>query len=213
MTTKNIEELMIDAEAAIEPGSDETDIDMGHGDLRGTLSIESAGWVKVWDMRTGEESKVLGHPDYLRRQLQKLDPGTGKRIFTTVKPSFKPFRGSALCPLHRDAPEFSEYQKRGYPVCRKSNLRNDAEAERHLRIKHSDTFLMMERTRQREIEEEERAVRQATIQAFNGKPVAAQPTVPASDWTGACEVCGRVLTAKNKGGLGSKLRSHKIQHG
>ena len=217
MTTKHIEELLLEAEDAIEDSDQPSAVDMGGG-MSGTLTVETPGRVKVWDIETGEVSYVLSSPDYLRMQLQKVNSVTGKRIFTTIKPAIEPFRGSELCPLHMNAPESAEYRRLGLPVCKKSNLRNPGEAERHLRLKHKDSYEMLEQRRQREIEGEERAVRKATIAAFaRPEPSATAPTKPVQrqqglEWTKTfsqtCDACGEELFSKPNGAR-VKLRHHK----
>ena len=217
MTTKHIEELLLEAEDAIEDSDQPSAVDMGGG-MSGTLTVETPGRVKVWDIETGEVSYVLSSPDYLRMQLQKVNPETGKRIFTTIKPAIEPFRGSELCPLHMDAPESVEYRRLGFPVCKKSNLRNPGEAERHMRLKHKDSFLMLESLRTRQIEEEERAVRHATIAAFTRpqepvaapkKPVQPQQSVEATDtFSQTCDACGEELFSKPNGAR-VKMMHHK----
>ena len=103
------EELMQIAEEAPEPGGSvlgdvvhEPAVDSPFGMT--LQEVQSAGYVLVWDKRDGEVSMV--NRNMLRPQLEKRDPETGDRVFTTDRRLAPvPKRGSLLCMLHADHPE------------------------------------------------------------------------------------------------------------
>ena len=108
MTTDNrmAVELMEEAEPAPEPGNfDRRKVihSPSHAfplDMQ-VASLESAGYVYVYDTENGERSVV--NRNMLETQLQKLRED-GTRYFTTVKPDVEPKRGTLKCLLHQDDP-------------------------------------------------------------------------------------------------------------
>lgn len=213
---KHIEEMMIEAQNAPDPSVKGEDVDL-EGGVSGKMEVEHPGRVFVWDIRDGERSEVLAHPDYLRAQLQKTDndansPYYGKRIFTTVKPTIEPFRGISLCPLHKNHPDAKGYHALGLRACRKSNLVNENEAMRHMQLKHKREWETIEAERQRKIEEEERQLRRLNIESLSrafGEKATAEPSPASTTASLDCPDCGETLTAKNRGGINLKMQAHK----
>lgn len=181
-TEKHIEEMMLDAQAAADPSVRGEEVDLEDG-VKGKMDVEHPGRVFVYDIRNGERSEVLAHPDYLRQQLLKTDrepssPYFGRRIFTTVKPAIEPFRGKFLCPLHKDNPDAKNYFAMGLRPCAaaKSNLVNANEALNHMKKKHKNEWETIEAERQRQIEQEERELRRLNIESLSRAfAVPAQP--------------------------------------
>jgi len=159
MTTEKMAvELIEEAEAAPEPGnfdrrqvihsaSDAFPVDVQ------VASLESAGYVYVYDNETGERSVV--NRNMLETQLSKLRPD-GTRFFTTVKPAFEPQRGTLKCLLHKDDPERWQYDEWGFAVCNKSNLISEFQVNRHVQIRHRMEWQTIYEEREKKDKEEER---------------------------------------------------------
>jgi hypothetical protein len=159
MTTEKMTiELMEEAESAPEPGSfnrrqvihspsDTFPIDVQ------VASLESAGYVYVYDTETGSRSVV--NRNMLETQLSKLRPD-GTRFFTTVKPAFEPVKGTLKCLLHKDDPDRGQYDSWGFPTCNKSNLVSEFQVNRHVQIRHRMEWQTIYDERERQEKEEER---------------------------------------------------------
>jgi hypothetical protein len=159
MTTEKMTvELIEEAESAPEPGSfnrrqvihspsDTFPIDVQ------VASLESAGYVYVYDTETGERSVI--NRNMLETQLSKLRPD-GTRFFTTVKPAFEPKRGTLKCLLHPDDPDRGQYDSWGFPTCTKSNLISEFQVNRHVQIRHRMEWQTIYEERERQEKEEER---------------------------------------------------------
>jgi hypothetical protein len=160
MTTEKMTvELIEEAEAAPEPGnfdrrqvihsaSDAFPVDVQ------VASLESAGYVYVYDNETGERSVI--NRNMLETQLSKLRPD-GTRFFTTVKPAFEPQRGTLKCLLHPDDSSRGLYDSWGFPTCNKSNLISEFQVNRHVQIRHRMEWQTIYEERERQEKEEERA--------------------------------------------------------
>ena len=96
-------------------------------------SLESAGYVYVYDTENGERSVV--NRNMLESQLQKMRPDD-TRYFTTVKPNIEPKRGTLKCLLHSDDPDRGQYDIWGFATCNKSNLISEFQVNRHVQIRH-----------------------------------------------------------------------------
>ena len=159
MTTEKMTvELIEEAEPAPEPGSfnrrqvihspsDTFPIDVQ------VASLESAGYVYVYDTETGERSVI--NRNMLETQLSKLRPD-GTRFFTTVKPAFEPKRGTLKCLLHPDDPDRGLYDSWGFTTCAKSNLISEFQVNRHVQIRHRMEWQTIYEERERQEKEEER---------------------------------------------------------
>ena len=159
MTTEKMTvELIEEAESAPEPGSfnrqqvinspsDAFPIDVQ------ISSLESAGYVYVYDNITGDRSVV--NRNMLEAQLSKLRPD-GTRFFTTAKPNFEPKQGELKCLLHEDDPERWQYDEWGFAVCNKSNLTSEFQVNRHVQIRHRMEWQTIYEERERKDKEEDR---------------------------------------------------------
>jgi len=159
MTTEKMTvELMEEAEAAPEPGSFNrrqvihSPSDAFPVDVQ-IASLESAGYVYVYDTETGSRSVV--NRNMLESQLSKLRPD-GTRFFTTVKPAFEPVQGTLKCLLHKDDPERWQYDIWGFATCNKSNLVSEFQVNRHTQIRHRMEWQTIYDERERKEKEEER---------------------------------------------------------
>jgi len=160
MTTEKMTvELMEEAEAAPEPGSFNRS-QVIHSPSNASpvdvqvASLESAGYVYVYDTENGERSVV--NRNMLETQLSKLRPD-GTRFFTTVKPAFEPVKGTLKCLLHKDDPDRGQYDIWGFPTCNKSNLVSEFQVNRHVQIRHRMEWQTIYDERERKEKEEERA--------------------------------------------------------
>lgn len=109
--------------------------------------MQDAGLVTIWDVKTGEPS--LTNRNMLPTQLRKLSPD-GQRMFTLVKPNITPVRGTHKCLLHPDDPNRAEYDKMGFPTCRKTGMLSLYYVNTHMRIRHKTCWETIEQMRERE---------------------------------------------------------------
>ena len=159
MTTEKMSvELIEEAESAPEPGSFNrrqvihSQSDVFPIDVQ-ISSLESAGYVYVYDNITGDRSVI--NRNMLEQQLSKLRPDV-TRYFTTVKPTATPKRGELKCLLHKDDPERWQYDEWGFAVCNKSNLVSEFQVNRHVQIRHRMEWQTIYEERQVKEKEEER---------------------------------------------------------
>ena len=147
------EEIMRNAQAAAEPGSMKN---LGTSEVGAVKlnTLQSAGWVYVWDTRTGERS--ICNRNMLAKQLQKKRPD-GSLVFTTVEPDIKPFRGALKCMLHAEGPDRKHYDEIGLPVCRKSNITSPYQVERHMQKRHPAEWAVIKAEKAEKEKTEDRA--------------------------------------------------------
>ena len=168
----DIEEMLRNAEPQAEPGEAPGTVvnRPTQSDPLGMTveEVTSAGWVRVWDVRTREASVV--NRNMLKAQLLKRDD-MGQLIFTTVEPKTPPDRGHLLCLLHPKNPDRAEMDRFGFVACPKANLRTAMDVRTHMQHRHKREWGAIEDDRKQKIEAEEREVRQAII----GRPPQMQP--------------------------------------
>ena len=124
-------------------------------------SIDSAGYVYMYDTRTGDRS--LTSRNMLGIQLKKCRPD-GSRVFTTVKPDITPRVGVLLCPLNEASPDRAHWDEMGFPICTKDNLISPFHVERHVQSKHKTEWSAMQHERQMAREAEEREFRRVLME-------------------------------------------------
>jgi len=133
---QSIHEMLRDAEVAEEPGDMKTGQVVGSsGGLTMTATeLQSAGWVYVYNTRTGNRSTV--NRNMLEQQLRKtFDDGT--YAFSTKRPEeITPIGGTLKCLLHPDGPDREKYDRMGLPRCRKSNLVARHDLKMHMEKRH-----------------------------------------------------------------------------
>lgn len=133
-------------------GTDQT-LDVLQGIARD--GVADPGHVYIYDPETGERSITSGNQ--LRQQLTKRDPFTNKVMFVQRNPGKTPVRGTARCLLHPENPEGRRWLDMGLKPCSKPGFwRNEAEALRHLRVKHKSQWEVIEQIRQRDERNETR---------------------------------------------------------
>ena len=214
MTTEKMTvELMEEAEAAPEPGNFNrrqvihSPSDTFPADVQ-VASLESAGYVYVYDTETGSRSVV--NRNMLEAQLSKLRPD-GTRFFTTVKPTFEPQRGTLKCLLHKDDPERGQYDSWGFPVCNKSNLVSEFQVNRHVQIRHRMEWQTIYDERERKEKEEERDFqRQLLGIATQARPATQGPGNAESSNAANYSPCGCGGSVR-KGYVAQHTRSKKHQ--
>lgn len=144
---KLIEEMINEAEKAAEPGELKTGQVISDEDMSTpmvAMKTKSAGYVYVYDTRTGERS--LCNRNMLVGLLRKKRPD-GSTVFTTVKPKTSPKRGTFKCLLHPDNPNRKHYDELGLPVCRKANLTSPYQVTRHMQKRHKIEWQTIEQER------------------------------------------------------------------
>ena len=159
---KLVEEMMA-AKAAPEPGTQDKVIQKGDDESpRMTIKwISSAGYVWVWDNRTGECSKI--NRNMLETQLRKKRPD-GSRVFTTIDPKI-PVKGGILkCMLHDKDPNRKHYDELGLPTCRKENLTSPYQVRRHMEKRHPQEWAAIKEETDRKEKEQERKLRETLLE-------------------------------------------------
>ena len=187
------EELALLAQDAISPGMEDSLVQMPSKETPWGITIEemeSAGWVTVWDKFTGEPSKI--NRNMLVAQLLKVND-EGVRCFTTVKPSFEPWRGSTLCMLHPDAEERAMYDRMGLPVCKSGNLASNFQMRLHMQHRHKNEWAQIQDIEQQKVDEEERLVRQALIRANTPAEDLSVPVAAVNEAAPPIEVAAPVI--------------------
>jgi len=168
MAEENIQEEVMLAEKAVEPGTYKGGEVVHEGDEEvpvemTAIELESAGWVYLYDMETGERS--LCNRNMLHQVLKFTR--NGKRVFTTQKPNITPSRGTLKCLLHPDHPERPHFDELGLPTCKKANLRSPYQVELHMQKRHKAEWAAIQRERQdaKERDERERQDRRDAVMA------------------------------------------------
>lgn len=158
-------------ESAPEPGTFRVKdvIHAGDGDVPAPIlaaALDSAGYVYIYDRKTGERS--VTSRNMLPAQLRKLNVD-GEKMFTLQAPAKPPERGHFKCWLHGDNRR-PEYDKWGLPVCRKGNLMNELEVRQHMKTRHKRSWEAIEEHRERIEREEDRALQRLVLeQALRGE--------------------------------------------
>ena len=147
---ESVQEMLRDAEAAEEPGNMKPGSIVGNsnGMTMTASELSSAGWVYVYNVRTGDRSTV--NRNMLEQQLQKkFDDGTF--AFSTRKPEgVEPPRGKIKCLLHKDDPDRELYRQMGLPECIKDNLNTIHELTTHMQKRHRREWASIDGERKNE---------------------------------------------------------------
>ena len=170
MTTNDgiaIEEMLRDAEEAVEPG------DMAAGQVIGrsegatltTSQLQSAGWVHVYNMQTGSESVI--NRNMLQQQLEKRH-ADGAYLFSTQRPTNIPRPNANIkCTLHPDGPDRAKYDGMGLIVCDKDNLLTDMDRDTLVKRRHPRAWATLEGEERRQEREDTRSERRAMMEILN----------------------------------------------
>lgn len=153
----------------------------------------------MYDRRTGVSSrmKVYEGNATLEKQLQKIDsdpqsPHYGKRIYTLSSPEQRPelfygraVKGSTPCMLNENHPRFAEFRAMGFGTCKRNDLPNEQEADRHAKIAHQRAYPAVKALD----EKREKDAQQNTMNALLERLVRSETAVPASEFPCAVEGC------------------------
>ena len=170
MTTNDgiaIEEMLRDAEEAVEPGGMAAGQVIGRSEASTltTSQLQSAGWVYVYNVQTGSESVI--NRNMLQQQLEKRHTD-GSYLFSTQRPADAPrANGNIKCTLHADGPDRAKYDGMGLIVCAKSNLLTDTDRDTHVRRRHPRAWATLEGEERRQEREDTRTDRRAMMEILN----------------------------------------------
>ncbi len=158
---KLIEEMIKDAEVAAEPGelAKKQVLHKGDDEVPSpmvTAELKSAGYVYIYDTRTGDRSKC--NRNMLMQHLKKTR-GDGSIVFTTKNPGIAVKRGTLKCLLHAGDPNRQHYDVLGLPVCPKDNLNSRFQVIRHMQKRHKLEWQTIEQERKDAERQEETAFR------------------------------------------------------
>ena len=207
-TEQNIMEMMQVAEDAPEPGTFDRRAAIHAPDASVPLSVqiaalESAGYVYVYDVRTGSRSIV--NRNMLSSQLDKRDEDN-TRIFSTVKPDIEPVQGDYKCLLHADQPERNHYDSMGLARCKKENLVSEYQVNRHMSVRHRTEWETIMQEQARAEKDEERAFQRALMDA-----IAQGVAVPSIAESVVCDECSRIF--KNSRALRTHIQMGHKENG
>ena len=194
---------------APEPGLSEiTEVNRGS-------SVESAGYVYIWDTQTGKSS--VCNRNMLTPTLGKLRKD-GSRFFTTVKPNFEPHGGQHKCLLHESDENRAQYDELGLAVCTKDNLDSPYQVTVHMQARHPQEAATIEDINATAQREEDREFQRVLIQAAArgaALPTDAAPAKPVREPVIVqCEECGTEFDGYNKMIATNRLKAHtKKEHG
>ena len=194
---------------APEPGLSEiTEVNQGS-------SVESAGYVYIWDTQTGKSS--VCNRNMLASTLGKLRKD-GSRFFTTIKPNFEPRGGQHKCLLHESDENRPQYDELGLAVCTKDNLDSPYQVTVHMQARHPQEAATIDDINATAQREEDREFQRILIQA--AARGAALPTRDApvkkdrEPVVVQCEECASEFDGYNKMVATNRLKAHtKKEHG
>jgi hypothetical protein len=207
-TEQNILEMMQAAEEAPEPGTFNRRAAIHSPDDTVPVSVqiaalESAGYVYVYDVRSGDRSIV--NRNMLSTQLDKRDEDR-TRIFSTIKPPIEPAVGTYKCLLHEDQPEREHYDAMGLARCKKSNLISEYQVNRHMSVRHHTEWETIQQEQDRAEKDEERVFQRALMDA-----IAQGIAVPSIAESVICDECSRIF--KNSRALRTHIQMGHKENG
>ena len=194
---------------APEPGLSEiTEVNRGS-------SVESAGYVYIWDTQTGKSS--VCNRNMLTSTLGKLRKD-GTRFFTTIKPNFEPRGGQHKCLLHESDENRAEYDELGLAVCTKDNLDSPYQITRHMQTRHPQEWATIEDINATAAREEDREFQKILIQAAARGAALPMDAAPAKKEREPvvvqCDECATEFDGYNKMIATNRLKAHtKKEHG
>ena len=127
-------------------------------------SLEEAGWVHVYDQKTGDRSTI--NRNWLQMQLGKTHPD-GSRAFGLHPPKDKdgkiivPFKGEYKCLLHKDDPDRAFYDGLGFDFCLREGMPSLHAQRLHMQKKHKAEWATIEEGRKTIEKKEERDFQRA----------------------------------------------------
>ena len=154
--TAIIEQMLRDAEKAEEPSEMARNpvIHKGDEDVPVPMigKVTSAGYVTVYDTKTGVPSKVNNN---MIRSMLKKKRADGSPVFG-IRQTVKPVVGTFNCLLHQSDPNREHYDAIGLAVCPKGNLASIYQVRRHMLKKHKVEWDAIEQERTDKEKQEDR---------------------------------------------------------
>ncbi len=132
----------------------------------GVTELKSAGYVWIYDAKTGDPSRI--NRNMLPSKL-KLTRPDGSFVFS-LKQLVNPVRGTFKCMLHPDDANRAYYDIQGLAVCLKSNLTSPYQVERHMQKRHKVEWETIKNERDRKEKQEDRDLQRQMIESMAGKP-------------------------------------------
>ena len=144
-------------------------IHKGDDELEAPMTVKeltSAGYVYLWDSQTYEQAPVL---KYMASEVLRRRREDDSFIWTATDPKKRPKRGTHKCLLHQDDPNRAKYDEMGLSTCRKSSIKNEFEAKRHMSKKHPKEWEAIEDMRKEKERQEDRAFQRTLYEAVGSK--------------------------------------------
>lgn len=156
-----LEAMIKEAQAAPEPGELKRAQVLKDGKEADTApmiakELTSAGYVWIYDTRTGDRSKC--NRNMLMQHLKKTRPD-GSTVFTLHDPHIEVKAGKMKCLLHPDNPNRAKYDDMGLATCLKSNIPSEFLVTRHMKKRHKMEWEQIEHDRAEAEKQEDRAER------------------------------------------------------
>ena len=188
--TAIIEEMIRAAETAPEPGERPGTVIPGATPMV-VDSITSAGYVRMWDTKTGREAYT--NRNMIETQAKKRDKD-GNPKWTFRDPGIRPLSGTLPCMLNEAHPRRPEFDALGLPTCPKVTLFDEYQVTRHMRHKHRAEMAMIEERDEEAQRKTDRELQRATLQAVLGSPAGEPAPVQAPDDTIALQAVNSTIT-------------------
>lgn len=125
-------------------------------------SIASAGYMEMWDTRTGEKSLTNRNMWPIQAQKRRED---GSKVFTRHDPHITLKRGTLKCLLHQDNARRAEFDAMGLPVCNVDNIPSEYEVTQHMTHRHSGAWKAIQDKEERERRDEDRQYMRAIYES------------------------------------------------
>ena len=171
-------EAWLNAEEAKSPTTQEKvirDANMPAGVGMRYHSLEEAGWVYVYDQKTGDRSTI--NRNWLQMQLGKTRPD-GSKIFGLHPPKDKSgkviasFKGKYNCLLHKDDKDREYYDSQGFAVCLREGIPSVHAQRQHMAKKHKVEWDNIKESKKEAEKKEEKDFQRALYERLAGeKPV------------------------------------------
>ncbi len=148
------------AEMPLDPIVSKGDSELPIEDPMTIKEVSAAGYKWIWDTKSYEKIPVLWY--MLPAKLRQRNPD-GSYRFTPIDPKKMPYRGVLKCMLHKEDPNRKHWDELGFRYCKKSNLTNPYERNRHMRMKHPKEWESIEMERVERERKEDRALQAAIL--------------------------------------------------
>jgi len=219
MTTQHdettiIEEMIREAETAPEPGerpgfvlADGVPVLGSTGNEKIHMVVDdiaSAGYVRMWDTKTGRESYT--NRNMIETQAKKRDKN-GNPKWTFRDPGIRPPSGTLPCMLNEAHPRRHEFDALGLPTCPKATLFDEYQVILHMRHKHRAEMSMIEDRDAQAERKLDRELQRATLQAVLGTQSTDEKAPSASKVSALNTTIGLDRVAKSRDESAAKRQS------